>query len=117
MNASPKLPFLLIRALMPGLLALSSPVHAGPTKALGKHALFEVIRDSNGGPPRATEGKYVSSNWSGYVLPSFKTGDTYTSIQATWVVLDVAFADTKRASTEWIGIGGFCRDPRCTKVD
>ena len=117
MSASPKLPILLLCALMPGLLALSSPVHAGSTKALAKHALIEVIRDTGGRPVMTPGGQFVSSNWSGYVLPSFQTGDTYTSVEATWVVPDVAFADTKRASTEWIGIGGFCIDPRCTKVD
>ncbi len=63
------------------------------------------------------QGQFVSSNWSGYVLPSFKTGDTYTSIQATWVVPDVPFEKRKHDSIQWIGIGGFCKDPRCKKVD
>jgi len=63
-------------------------------------------------------GQFVSSNWSGYVLPNFQTGDTYTSVQATWVVPNLPFENArKHASAQWVGIGGFCKDPRCRKVD
>jgi hypothetical protein len=102
---------------MPGLLSLSSPVHAGSTKALAKYALIEVIRDTGGRPLITREGQFASSNWSGYVLPNFKTGDAYTSVQATWVVPDVPFEKRKHDSTQWIGIGGFCTDVRCRKID
>jgi hypothetical protein len=101
-------------------LALVAPSHsafAESSKKLSKYALFEVVRDSNGRPLMTPGGQFVSSNWSGYVLPNFHTGDTYTSVQATWVVPDVPFEKRKHDSTQWIGIGGFCKDPRCKKVD
>ncbi len=63
------------------------------------------------------QGQFVSSNWSGYVLPSFKTGDTYTSIQATWIIPNVFGGKKGTVSTNWIGIGGFCEDAECEKVD
>ena len=102
------------------ILGLFGPAKSGfaeSPKALAKHALVEVIRDSNGRPRMTANGQYVSSNWSGYVLPSFKTGDSYTSIQATWVMPDIPFENRKHDSTQWVGIGGFCTDSRCRKVD
>jgi len=99
-------------------LGLASPsAYAESSKTLAKYALVSVVRDADGRPLMTEDGRYVSSNWSGYVLPSFKTGDTYTSVQATWIVPDVPFEKRKHDSTQWIGIGGFCADARCRKID
>jgi Peptidase A4 family len=100
------------------LLGAARTAFARSTKKLAKYALVQVVRDADGRPLMTADGQYVSSNWSGYVLPSFKTGETYTSVQATWVVPNLPFENTrKHASAQWVGIGGFCKDSRCNKVD
>ena len=57
-------------------------------------------------------------NWSGYVLPKFQTRKKqYTAAQATWTVPEVFFGGVESASLSWIGIGGFCKNKKCEKVD
>ena len=99
------------------LLGPSPLALAESSKALARFALVDVTRDPGGNPELTPEGQLVSSNWSGYVLPNFQTGDVYTSVQATWAVPEVPYENKKHDSTEWIGIGGFCKDPTCRKID
>jgi hypothetical protein len=60
-----------------------------------------------------------SSNWSGYVVAHYETGQTYTAATATWVVPTVSLPPGSSAaySSSWVGIGGFCLNSSCTKVD
>jgi len=82
------------------------------------HAPIQVIPEpSTGAALRTSEGRLTSSNWSGYVLPKFATGELYTSAQATWVVPTVVFKKKPAVSSNWVGIGGFCKNSRCTSVD
>lgn len=77
----------------------------------------EVLRDGNGDPLRTHDMKFVSGNWSGYVLPKFQTKKHYTAAQATWTVPTVTFHGVESASSSWIGIGGFCTSKKCASVD
>ena len=105
-----------------GTLALAivgsaSLLHAGQSRIVRKHSPIEVLRDANGDPLRTIDGKYVSRNWSGYVLPRFQTKNFYTAAQVTWTVPAVTFHGAEAFSSSWIGIGGFCANKKCTQVD
>ena len=82
-----------------------------------KHAPIQVIPDPNGNALLTREGQLTSTNWSGYVLPNFATNELYTSAQATWVVPTVVFKNKPAVSSNWVGIGGFCKNTQCRSVD
>ena len=112
-------------ALVFGIGTFCSAANAGQSRIgeadrqvlVAKHAPIEVIRDPKGNALRMREGQFASSNWSGYVLPSFQTGQEYTSAQGTWIVPTVVGTKKLAASSNWVGIGGFCENTRCTKGD
>jgi hypothetical protein len=74
---------------------------------------IEVLRDNNGEALRTFDQRYLSLDWSGYILPKFHTNKHYVSAQATWVVPTVTFKGTARYSSTWVGIGGFCTTSKC----
>lgn len=127
-NAANKLSLvvsILASAVILALLGPISPAHAGqagradirlPVAGM-KHAPVEVVRDRNGNALRTSDGQYMSSNWSGYILPKFQTGDAYTAAQATWAVPGVPATKGLTLSSNWVGIGGFCKNEKCNKVD
>jgi hypothetical protein len=82
-----------------------------------KHAPIVVIPGPDGNALVTGEGQFTSANWSGYVLPEFITHESYISAQATWVVPTVVFKKKPAVSSNWVGIGGFCKNSQCTKVD
>ncbi|MGC1400246.1 G1 family glutamic endopeptidase [Candidatus Binatus sp.] len=82
-----------------------------------KHAPIQVIPDANGNALMTGEAQFISTNWSGYVLPEFITGERYVSAQATWVVPTVVFKKKSAVSSNWVGIGGFCENMRCKAKD
>ena len=84
---------------------------------VAKHAPIEVLHDPKGNALRTREGQFESSNWSGYVLPDFQTGEKYTSAQGTWVVPAVVGNKQFSVTSNWVGIGGFCKDAKCSKGD
>jgi hypothetical protein len=94
-----------------------SPASAGQSRVSIKHAPIQVIRDPKGNALRTREGQFASSNWSGYVLPNFQTGVTYTSAQGTWVVPTVVGNKKLAVSSNWVGIGGFCKNAKCSSGD
>ena len=68
------------------------------------------------------QAQLISSNWSGYALPKFETKKVYTAAQATWIVPSVLFLDapagkTVEYSSNWVGIGGYCKNAKCNKAD
>jgi len=87
-----------------------------PVVAL-KHAPIQVIPDEHGNALLATEEQFTSTNWSGYVLADFLTGQDYVSAQATWVVPTVLWKNKLAVSSNWVGIGGFCENMQCRDVD
>jgi peptidase A4-like protein len=96
----------------------SRPSRAAITDAT--HAPIQVIPDSTGNALRTREGQFtsfISTNWSGYVLPEFETRQLYFAAQATWVVPTVVFKNTSAVSSNWVGIGGYCESTRCKTVD
>ena len=61
----------------------------------------------------------VSNNWSGYQVLSARTHVAATSAAGTWVVPKVKApsASMDGYSAIWVGIGGSCLDPSCTRTD
>ena len=88
-----------------------------PRTTAAKHAPIEVLRDHNGDAMLTTLGEFMSSNWSGYVLPKFLTTQHYTSAAATWQVPEVVWTGALAVSANWVGIGGFCKSAKCRGVD
>jgi hypothetical protein len=91
------------------LLGPSPLALAESSKALARFALVDVIRDPGGSPELTPEGQFVSSNWSGYVLPNFQTGDVYTSVQATWAVPEVPYENKSMIPLSGSGSAAFAR--------
>ncbi len=95
---------------------------ATPASSLG-HAPIHVRRNPDGTLRRGLRGEMQSTNWSGYAVAGYVTKKSYTSAQVTWVVPAVAYgksSDTTNSSeysANWVGIGGFCENALCTKVD
>ena len=109
-----------------------------------RHAPIQVRRNPDGSVKRGLRGEMQSSNWSGYAIASYMSaspfatkggkpggsgsggggsGGSYTSAQLTWVVPSVTYGsstDTTNSSeysANWVGIGGFCENALCTKLD
>jgi hypothetical protein len=95
------------------LVASCSSAFAQQSRIGRKHLPVEVLRDVNGDPLHTFDKRYVSGNWSGYVLPKFQTNKHYVAAQATWVVPTVTFKGSMRFSSSWVGIGGFCTTMKC----
>ncbi len=88
-----------------------------------KHSPIQIRRNPDGTPERGLRNQWVSSNWSGYELANFQTGQKYTSAYVTWVVPTVTYgqstdsASSTEYSANWVGIGGFCENRLCTRAD
>lgn len=89
----------------------------------GQHAPIEVRRNPDGSPARGLRNQLVSSNWSGYEVANYQTGQKYTQAQLTWVVPTVTYGastdstSSSEYSSNWVGIGGFCENRLCTRGD
>ena len=91
------------------LLGSSPLALAESSKALARFALVDITRDPGGNSELTPEGQLVSSNWSGYVLPNFQTGDVYTSVQATWAVPEVPYENKSMIPLSGSGSAAFAR--------
>jgi hypothetical protein len=88
-----------------------------------KHAPVHVRRNPDATPERGHRNQLISSNWSGYAVAHYLTGKAYTSARLTWVVPSVSYGSSTDStgsseySSNWVGIGGFCENSFCTRVD
>lgn len=73
----------------------------------------------NGLGPKHLANQVETSNWSGYAVAHFETGLSYTSASGSWVVPSVTQPAPGSAgySASWVGIGGYCENSSCHKVD
>src|SRR5579859_4498048 len=97
--------FLLAVGALPESVARSSEEADGAPR----HGPARMLRDDWGVPVRGLRNQQESTNWSGYVLPTFQTGVKYTSAQGNWVVPGVTNEDHPQSavySSSWLGIGG-----------
>ena len=100
------------------IAALAVPASGGLMSApLGGPIL--PVRTPQGAVLRNVRHQVITQNWSGYAVANYETGSTYTSASATWVVPTAAVPPNQSAgySSSWVGIGGFCMNMKCTKVD
>ncbi|HUZ93016.1 MAG TPA: G1 family glutamic endopeptidase [Candidatus Paceibacterota bacterium] len=91
---------------------------AAPAAMVSNHPVSPV-RTPGGRVVRGPHDSLVSSNWSGYVVAKYATGQSYTSASSTWTVPAAAVppGQTSGYSSSWVGIGGFCENARCTRSD
>lgn len=106
--------FLTVSVISVFFLALPQVAHGAHNKAP-----VNPLRDPHGRVIRNTKQQMVSSNWSGYAVAGYQSGKTYTAATATWIVPSVISdpSYTKGYSSSWVGIGGFCLNSLCTRVD
>lgn len=133
--------------LIAGLVVVAAQADAPPLLGIAQigHTRIGVIRNDDGTVARGTRNQMMSSNWSGYALANYSTGQTYTAGQLSWIVPQVSyvtpppichalhFGDRTRHdrtreicispfapaeySASWVGIGGDCENSNCTAVD
>jgi hypothetical protein len=122
------------------VMAAAPSATPGPFETDLGHARISVHRGDDGGLKRGPRNELESSNWSGYALANFSTGELYTAAQASWTVPKVSYqtpppvcqpvttrgritqvCTSARPSAEysasWVGIGGYCENANCTAVD
>jgi Peptidase A4 family len=107
-----------------GVVAAAEPVRAGEpnTTSLRTHGPIQVHRLDDGSLARGPRNEFSTSNWSGYAIGSYQSGQKYTWAGGTWAVPTVSFGPTQSATDEeysatWVGIGGFCLNALCSRVD
>ena len=112
---------IIFRALVIVFLTIgaSNNVPRSDGTASPRHYSIQVLRRTDGRVARSLLNQMVTTNWSGYVAASFKTGQPYTSARGTWVVPSVTHFSgfSTEYSSSWVGIGGFCENDNCTVVD
>jgi hypothetical protein len=107
---------------------------------LVSHSRIQAHRDTDGTLKRGPSNEIETSNWSGYAVANFETGNAYTQAQATWTVNQVSYVTPPPTchvyrfgrhsykicsssqpqweySSSWVGIGGYCENSTCTTVD
>ena len=132
-------------ALSGGLLVVTAqsdvPVLRGISAIGHTHAHIRALRNQDGTIARGAHNEIATSNWSGYALANYLTGETYTSAQLNWTVPRVSYVlpppvchvvniGSKKTvticipplvqaeySASWVGIGGYCENASCTAVD
>jgi|SRR5208282_83954 len=104
------------------------------------HAHIRAHRNDDGSLKRGLRNEVETSNWSGYAVANFSTGEAYTAAQASWTVPKVSYETpppvchtiefrgfTRQVctsanaeaeySSSWVGIGGYCENAGCTAAD
>lgn len=104
--------------LAAGLLPAAQAASPASVAVVAGHHVHPY-RAADGRPLRTARDQMVSSNWSGYEVAHYQTGKTYTAASATWTVPAVTAPPGFSAgySSSWVGIGGFCLNSTCSKVD
>jgi hypothetical protein len=122
------------------------PLHNDSTMSHGftavRHGRIGVLRNEDGSLKLGQRNSVESTNWSGYVLSNYVSGQTYASASASWTVPTASYqtppptchtvqsrhasssqvvcfaqnVDTEYSST-WVGIGGNCENANCTTSD
>lgn len=133
-----------VGATILGLILLIPPMSwqaSGGAFATGVgHPRIRTLRNSDGSLKLGPKNQVETENWSGYAVANFATEATYTGAAASWSVPAVSYAAPPPVchlvfsrgrisevcaspnvgaeySSSWVGIGGFCEDASCNKVD
>jgi Peptidase A4 family len=127
-------------ALALAAVAAPAPQSSPDAPLLVSHSRIAVHRDSNGTLKQGPRNEVETSNWSGYAIANFESGESYTQAQATWTVSKVSYVTPPPVchsfrfgsqkfkfcnsphpqweySSSWVGIGGYCEDSSCATVD
>ena len=133
-----------VTALALAALLLSPAARADapqlPAPAVVRHAGVAPHHNDAGDIKRGLRNEVETSNWSGYAIGNFRTGELYRAAEATWTVHLVGYVRPRPVchtyvyagvtheycgqqhppweySSSWVGIGGYCENARCTAVD
>lgn len=101
------------------LFTFSVPSSSGSMQIPSGGAVHPV-RTPRGQVVRNIRDQVTTQNWSGYAVASFNTGMKYSSATATWVVPTAKTPPPGYSvgySSSWVGIGGFCLNSSCSRVD
>lgn len=98
-------------------VAVSAPAAVGAAPVAGGPII--PLRGPSGHVLRNSQNQPTSSNWSGYAVARYETGNSYTSASGTWVVpsVSVPTGESYGYSASWVGIGGSCLNADCSLVD
>ncbi|HJU16998.1 MAG TPA: G1 family glutamic endopeptidase [Stellaceae bacterium] len=82
-------------------------------------APIQVNRNPDGTIAQGPQFRWLSKNWSGYIVQYWQTGERSTSVEASWTVPAVTYHPgfSREASAIWVGIGGMCADQQCDAKD
>lgn len=122
MNNFPSYKHVAVVAILAAVGLAPAQAEQSSKLSLRTHGPIEVHRLDDGSLARGPRNEFTTSNWSGYAIGHYQTGQTYTSARATWVVPTVTFGATQSGTNEeysaiWVGIGGFCMNALCTRAD
>jgi hypothetical protein len=88
-----------------------------------RHGPIHVRRHYDGSLKRGLRNEWISSNWAGYELANFQTGQRYIRAHMSWVVPSVSYGPSTDSTSSpqytanWVGIGGFCENSVCSEAD
>ncbi|MDA8145379.1 MAG: G1 family endopeptidase [Thermaerobacter sp.] len=101
------------------LLAAGVPVAPVASGAGALGGRVHPLRTPGGRVAHNLRQAMETSNWSGYAVAYWETGDHYAAATAQWTVPAVTAPPgfSTGYSSSWLGIGGFCLDANCTSVD
>ncbi|HWE73535.1 MAG TPA: G1 family glutamic endopeptidase [Stellaceae bacterium] len=100
-------------------LTLAAPAVADPAR---QHGPIQPRRNNDGSLKSGPHFTLLSSNWAGYAVANFQTGQTYHAATLTWQVAPISFGqtlseDSDEYAASWVGIGGYCTNASCTTGD
>src|SRR5215472_12029392 len=87
-----------------------SAIKSTTNPSLIVHGPIQPHRNDDGSLARGKRNEVDTSNWSGYAVAKFETGQTYLGANATWTVPTATFkpdaaGSTVEYSSTWVGIG------------
>lgn len=108
---------ILSAAVVLGLFLSINTIIPTNSQVVSAHKVIIPKRGPTGVVLRGEHNSLESTNWSGYALAHYLTGQTYNSASATWIVPTIAASSSFGYSSSWVGIGGDCLNPACSRVD
>ncbi len=109
-----------VTTIAAGETATSGDGRIAPSHPGVRHHPMRPMRDNTGAMMRGARHEAQTTNWSGYFVAQYQTGQSYTSAQGTWTVPTSSFSgsgsrtSTTQYSATWVGIGGTCTDAQCS---
>ncbi|HZU89199.1 MAG TPA: G1 family glutamic endopeptidase, partial [Stellaceae bacterium] len=84
-----------------------------------RFAPIQAHRNPDGTLAQGSPFRFLSENWSGYIVYSRQAGERYASVEASWTIPSVTYRPgfSLEVSAIWVGIGGMCASRQCDQKD